>query len=63
MKSPADVIEEAVAQTGWSTGSQLAVALDYIANQQSDDAFADYVAERVAEELDASLPEDELPCP
>jgi hypothetical protein len=42
--------DEAVERTGWNEQSQIEILLEYIANQQSDDAFRDYLAQRVAEE-------------
>jgi hypothetical protein len=35
---------------GWTDTTLLDVVLDYIGNQGSDDAFADYLAERSAPE-------------
>ena len=37
-------------QTGWDTDSMLAIICEYVDNQGAEDAFADFVAEKAAEE-------------
>lgn len=37
------VFYEAVNRLGWDMDSQICVLLDYIRNQQSPDAFCDYI--------------------
>ncbi len=44
------IMDEAACHADWSVESQLSVALAYIENQQANEAFSDYVQERVEEE-------------
>lgn len=37
-------------QTGWDTDSMLDIICEYVDNQGANDAFADFVAEKAAEE-------------
>jgi hypothetical protein len=37
-------------EQGWNTDSQLSLALQYIDNQRSDDAWGDFLAQQAAEE-------------
>jgi len=53
--SAESIIDRVAERTGWNDASKLALALDYIDNQQSDDAWEDFL-ERAADEED---PEDE----
>jgi len=50
---------------GWSTESQLALCLRYISNQNSDDAFADFLDQAAATEkgMEATLVEGALSVP
>lgn len=42
--------DEAVERTSWDESSQIAVLLDYIAQQDRWESFEDYLAARVEEE-------------
>lgn len=50
MYDSTDILEEAVSETGWNKSSQISVLLDYINNQQSPEAFKDYIQGRMSEE-------------
>lgn len=41
-------------QQGWSPDSQVAILLEYIENQQSNDAFEDFLNQKAAAENDHS---------
>lgn len=49
--SASSIMDNAASKTGWNADSQLAIALAYIDNQDSEDAFEDFVAEAVQEEI------------
>lgn len=42
-----DLVLDAIAETGWRDRSALYVVADYINNQQANDAFRDYLRERI----------------
>jgi hypothetical protein len=44
------ILEEAAETTGWNADSMLALACEYIDNQKSEDAFADFIKEKVSQE-------------
>lgn len=43
-----DILLEVATREGWGQETAMDVALDYIDNQQNDDAFRDYVEERAS---------------
>jgi len=45
-------------EQGWTDETLLDVVLDYISNQDSNDAFQDYLSGRCAEEEDLCTPEE-----
>lgn len=49
-RTATQIIEAASARTGWLECSLLDILLQYIQNQGSNEAFADYIEQRVAEE-------------
>jgi len=44
---------------GWTLATQVAVLLEYIENQKSDDAFNDFISEKTEIEDEISNEEDE----
>jgi hypothetical protein len=50
------MFEEVAEAQGWTEATQVSVLLDYINNQQSDEAFIDYILELQGQEnnLDVS---------
>lgn len=44
------LIEDAQAAAGWTDATTLSVVMEYIQNQQSQDAFKDFLSERLSEE-------------
>jgi hypothetical protein len=46
MSNAHEIAQNVQAEQGWTDATLLDVLLDYIANQESDDALADYLAER-----------------
>jgi hypothetical protein len=47
-----DILEEHAASTGWNVDSMLEIVCAYVDNQQSNDAFEDFVRRRAEEELE-----------
>ena len=45
-----DIFEEFVPETGWNTDAMLALACEYIDNQQSADAFRDFLEQQAERE-------------
>lgn len=52
---PRKKLENAAQQTGWNEASMLSIALEYIRNQNADDAFAGHVDMAVERETGGSL--------
>ena len=48
-----NTLNEAVEKTGWNEQSQIAVLIEYISNQQSPDAFSDFISQKVNDELNS----------
>ena len=44
------ILNELVETTGWNEATQLMLCLEYIENQQSDDAFEDFLEKRAEDE-------------
>lgn len=57
------IIEEIAERTGWNTESMLSLALDYIDNQCSDDAWADFLERAADEESDDPVLPVQKVCP
>ena len=55
------VLDEAAVKGGWTIQHKLAVLLDYVSNQQSDDALADFLAQQL--DAEAELQPGEVPKP
>lgn len=51
MQTALDILESFAEQTGWNTDSMLALICDYVDNQCSPEAFADFVAGAADDEL------------
>ena len=51
------ILEEASASQGWNVDTQLGLVLEYIANQQDDPAFKDFIQHYVEEDEENSLEE------
>ncbi len=47
-----NMFEEAAEKAGWNDQSKIAILLEYISNQQSEDAFQDFLSEKVQKEND-----------
>lgn len=60
MKTAFDIIEEAIPLSGWNEDSVIAVLCDYIDNQQANDAFQDFIVQRIADEETAGDEDDLL---
>jgi hypothetical protein len=43
------VLEQFTSKQGWNEETQLALVMEYIENQQDHDAFAEFLATKVAE--------------
>jgi len=48
--SASDILYGLIEERGWTVDTQLYLALEYIDNQQSDDAFADFLAQVIKDE-------------
>lgn len=49
---PESAIEAMADEAGWSVETQLALCLEYIENQASDEAFVDFLKQKLDEERD-----------
>ena len=45
-----EILDKASDKCGWSNAQKVEVLLEYIENQQSPDAFQDFIDRKVAEE-------------
>ena len=53
-RSAGVILDDAVDKADWDTDAQLDILLEYIENQGSNEAFADYLAEKVSTDIDNS---------
>ena len=54
MKHPDRAMVDAATKAGWTTATQLTVALEYIINQRDNQAFEDFLNAKVKEEAEMS---------
>ena len=45
-----EIFETAAEKAGWNDQSKIAILLEYISNQQSEEAFKDFLSEKVSDE-------------
>ena len=48
-----NILDEISERTGWNVDTQLALALEYIGNQYSDDAWRDFLERQADDEAEA----------